>query len=228
MFRVLLAVVVGIGCGGGGGDKCTRAYEKVAPLIAKQSGTQDKQDRDKGIGDCKADLKKHPEREAMLDCVLAINGEPTSESMVACAKAGGGVKKRHDEAELQLGRIAKTAKQTFVETSAFTAGKVGPTPAGDPTKGCCTGGTNRCPSSAKEWASPVWKSLDFQIVDDVYYRYTYESDGKTFTATAVGDLDCDGNAATYTLTGTAAGEVTLIAAAAWAVLSSARRRSCHI
>jgi hypothetical protein len=43
--------------------------------------------------------------------------------------------------------------------------------------------------------------MEFQIDEPFRYRYSYESDGQTFTATAVGDPDCDGKPGTYTLTG---------------------------
>jgi hypothetical protein len=45
----------------------------------------------------------------------------------------------------------------------------------------------------------VWTRLDFQIDDPGYFQYAYESDGKTATATATGDLDCDGTSIVYTL-----------------------------
>jgi hypothetical protein len=47
----------------------------------------------------------------------------------------------------------------------------------------------------------VWTELDFEIGEETHYRYTYESDGFTFTATAIGDLDCDGKVAIWTLAG---------------------------
>src|SRR6266478_1926075 len=53
-----------------------------------------------------------------------------------------------------------------------------------------------------DWTSdPVWTALEFQIDEPNLFHYSYESDGKTFKATAVGDLDCDGKPSTYTLDG---------------------------
>ena len=52
---------------------------------------------------------------------------------------------------------------------------------------------------------PAWDELDFEIGEPSFFRYGYQSDGATLTATAVGDLDCDGNEVTYTLTVTTAG-----------------------
>jgi hypothetical protein len=109
----------------------------------------------------------------------------TSEPMAAKGKM--------TEAQLQLNKIGKSAKVAFVSDAAFPKGKAAMLPA----KPCCP---DKCPPAA--WASdPVWKALDFQIDEPNLFQYTYESDGQTFTATAVGDLDCDGVAITYTLAG---------------------------
>jgi hypothetical protein len=47
----------------------------------------------------------------------------------------------------------------------------------------------------------VWQALDFALDEPHLYRYSYESDGKAFTAKAVADLDCDGVEVAYVLTG---------------------------
>ena len=54
-----------------------------------------------------------------------------------------------------------------------------------------------------DWSDPVWQALDFQIDHPTLFQYSYASDGTSFNATAVGDLDCDGTFITYTLSGTA-------------------------
>ncbi|CAN5907008.1 hypothetical protein BH11MYX3_BH11MYX3_41870 [soil metagenome] len=46
---------------------------------------------------------------------------------------------------------------------------------------------------------PTWAALHFQIDDPNRFRYSYESDGKTANASAIGDLDCDGVMITYKL-----------------------------
>jgi hypothetical protein len=60
-----------------------------------------------------------------------------------------------------------------------------------------------CQTFVDKSKDPVWQALDFSIEEPHRFRYTYESDGKTATATAIGDLDCDGTAITYTLSATA-------------------------
>jgi hypothetical protein len=49
----------------------------------------------------------------------------------------------------------------------------------------------------------VWVALDFQIDHPNLFQYNYRSDGTTFHAEAIGDLDCDGTFVTYTLDGSA-------------------------
>lgn len=103
------------------------------------------------------------------------------------------------EAPLQLNKLKKALEQIYVEDSGFPPGKVGPTPA----KPCC-GSTpdNKCAPDRAAWEDPMWKRLDFLMYEPHTYRYSYESTEPTsFVVKAVGDLDCDGNEATWTLTG---------------------------
>ena len=71
----------------------------------------------------------------------------------------------------------------------------------------CCGGTkdrdndNRCDVDTSQWTSPTWSALNFQMNDQHYYGYTYESSGTDanarFTVSAYGDLDCDGVLSTF-------------------------------
>lgn len=70
-----------------------------------------------------------------------------------------------------------------------------------------SGPRQNCPIVA--WNDPVWRALGFAIDQPSQFQYAYRSDGKTFTATAIGDLDCDGISVVYTLTGNADGTTTL-------------------
>lgn len=99
------------------------------------------------------------------------------------------------EAAVQLNKLGKNLKATFVANDQFPVGKTGPKPAVD----CCKGQNAKCPVET-DWAKdPVWASLDFTIDDPNRFRYSYQSDGKSATATAIGDLDCDGDFITYKL-----------------------------
>jgi hypothetical protein len=49
-----------------------------------------------------------------------------------------------------------------------------------------------------------WQALDFQLDEPHYYQYAYNPTAlDAFTATAVGDIDCDTTTITYALNGTA-------------------------
>ena len=69
-----------------------------------------------------------------------------------------------------------------------------PTPVGV----CCSATGQKCnPSTyAASWAVDTWSALNFSVDDPFYYSYQYDSAGvdsaAQFTATASGDLTCDG------------------------------------
>lgn len=204
----LLSIVVLLAACDGGSDKCAKVYDKLAPVMEKMGGQGKKPDRDKMIAECKDKIKEHPERAAEMDCILDISGEVTMDKLMACSKpklSGGkeGLKDYQDkskmtEAKLQLNKIAKSAKVMFAEAGKFPVGSAPLTPATD----CCKGAGGKCAVDATAWSAGPWKELEFQIDEPHLYRYSYESaDGKTFTATAVGDLDCSGKPQTFTLKG---------------------------
>lgn len=47
------------------------------------------------------------------------------------------------------------------------------------------------------WSKPGWKALLFTPRGPFRYQYEWVTDGKTFTARAIGDLDCDGVTSTF-------------------------------
>ena len=78
---------------------------------------------------------------------------------------------------------------------------------------CCTASIDtdadsRCNPRPADWAdSDTWNALLFELKDQHYYSYAYDSSGtgpkdSTFTATAHGDLDCDGTLSTFQKRGT--------------------------
>ncbi len=106
-------------------------------------------------------------------------------------------KSKKTEAALELNKLAKHIKMTWAEKAALPVGSVL-----TPTAPCCQGPQAKCPADPDAWAkSPIWSALEFSIDHPALYQYGYHSDGKTFTAIAVGDLDCDGTAVTYELHG---------------------------
>jgi hypothetical protein len=127
-----------------------------------------------------------------IDKALAELDKDMKKELKKGGGGGGG-----NEAQLHLNKIGKQAKVTLMEKAAFPTGKVGPTPATD----CCASG-GKCKPDAQAWADPVWKELGFSIEEPHAFQYSYESDGKTFTAKAIGCGDAGG---TWTANGVVVG-----------------------
>lgn len=100
------------------------------------------------------------------------------------------------EGEKQLFRLQNNAKRFFAEVGAFPVGVVPLTPEAP----CCREPNQRCVTSPETWQHPVWKTLAFHIDEPHLFQYMYQSDGKTFTANAVGDPDCKGTPITIVMT----------------------------
>jgi Tfp pilus assembly protein PilE len=108
------------------------------------------------------------------------------------------------EAALQLNKIGKNSKRAYSENSSYVVGTAAKTPTPPTGLGCCGGPNNHCPAVPASFAAnATWAALDFQIDEPSLFTYDYLGAATSFTAQAVGDLDCDGTAITYTLTGTA-------------------------
>lgn len=211
MIRYLFTAAMLVACSSG--DKCERAYKKLLAMEkAEGKGGKDDAFTRGAIQKCKDDLKQHPDHGAMLDCIIAVNGTPSAADLDRCTEAAGVgsvsdyKNVRPGDASIHLSQIGTGAKAAFAASGEFPEGKVGLTPANE----CCYGlgsarldgkDSGKCPVDPQAWQDPLWKALAFQVDKPSAYRYSYESDGKTFTALAVGDADCDQEMATFTLTG---------------------------
>jgi type IV pilus assembly protein PilA len=112
-------------------------------------------------------------------------------------------KSKASEASIQLNKLGKNLKTYYVTTGGVPVGTAPLTPA----QSCCDGPNHKCHDPAAWAKDPVWKELEFSIDEPGLYRYEYTStDGKTFEAHAVSDLDCDGNPATWILRGQPEGD----------------------
>ena len=63
-------------------------------------------------------------------------------------------------------------------------------------------GDGRCDQTTTYWDTNTWAALSFQITDQHYFTYAFDSNGQTgpnaqFTASAYGDLDCDSIMSTF-------------------------------
>ncbi len=111
--------------------------------------------------------------------------------------------------KLALGARAYYQEEQFsglgeVAPRQFPAPGAGPVPA---LGACCEQG-GKCQPSAAAWADMPWVALMFSVDDPHYYSYAYRvaDDGKSITASAYGDLDCDGTYSTFEMTVTADGD----------------------
>ena len=100
----------------------------------------------------------------------------------------------------------RTQKGTMVKIECQFPAVVGTTPAGS---GCCnidTNGDDRCDTSLSSWQNASWSALKFQLTDEHYFQYSFNSTGTLsvakFTADANADLDCNGKISTFQLVGT--------------------------
>jgi type IV pilus assembly protein PilA len=112
------------------------------------------------------------------------------------------------EAALQLNKIGKNSKRAYIENATYVTGPSAQMPTKPGGGGCCGGSgasPNHCRANPSGFtADGVWKALDFEIDEDTLFYYSYTGTATTYTAIAVGDLDCDNTEITYTLSGTAA------------------------
>ena len=104
---------------------------------------------------------------------------------------------KRSEAEVQLHALEKAIKIQYATNAEFPVGDAPLTPATD----CCAGPNHKCAVDAAAWQVAPWTALEFSIDQPSYFQYRYQSDGKTVTAIARGDLDCDGAPIEYTLSG---------------------------
>jgi type IV pilus assembly protein PilA len=113
-------------------------------------------------------------------------------------------KSKSSEASLNLNKIGKNLKTEFQTSSSFVTqdGAMLPETGGS----CCGKGTgntskDKCnPNAAAFQDNAGWQELEFAVGEPSQYNYSYKGGSDSATAYAVGDLDCDKNLSTWTLT----------------------------
>lgn len=186
-------------------DECQRMADKSGPMFAAMARTAGREitgdDQAKIVAQCRQALAGG-HRDPVLDCVLGAAGDAAVRACYLKGFEGPAARTKPTEARRQLDKLAKHAKAYYLARGEFPRGTAPLTPAA----ACCgePGGTCALPASA--WAaSPVWAALEVQIDPPFHFQYSYDSDGATFTAKAVGDVRCDGHTVTYTVEGSAPG-----------------------
>ena len=121
------------------------------------------------------------------------------------------------EAALQLKKIGENAKRAYGEVGTFPATSGALLPAAGPGAGAgviCCGGVggikgglnqstsvnNKCTADPNSFqADAGWSALEFSVDEASQYEYSYVGDVAAPIAYALGDIDCDGKIATFTL-----------------------------
>lgn len=183
-----------------GADECQVFAEKsrrpLAELMGKEQGFSEKE-----IAGLIEACRKQKTRDPALTCVLAANTDEDVRKCYQTAMKDSSKRSRNTEAILQLNKIGKNAKVHYYTNAAFPVGRVALTPSVP----CCRQFDNKCATGADKWRDPVWVTLDFEIYEPHNFQYSWESDGQTFKATAVGDPECSGKVATIVAKGTSDG-----------------------
>ncbi len=113
---------------------------------------------------------------------------------------------KNSEAKVQLSKMRDTAKTRFATNASYPVFTATTTPATT----CCAqdiGGKKKCKGNKPgDWdVATTWQKIDFQVDEDFFFQYAYTGAANAFTATAVGNMDCDATSITYTQTGTVVG-----------------------
>ena len=131
-------------------------------------------------------------------CVMAAADTPAVKACLEVATKAYVDKSKKTEASLQLNKLSKNPQGVLHHERRVPKGQ-GQAPARD--RVLRPVGSRKC-AVTKAWEKdPMWSALDFQIDEADLFQYTYESDGKTFKATAVGDVGCTGHPQTFTASG---------------------------
>lgn len=198
---LLCLLLVATACSKKSGDKCSRVIDKsmkvLGEIAALRGAKLGKEEKKQLIEQCRKAVKAgHPDPQ--IDCVLAADNDDGVRRCYIKGYENYLARSKEVEATLQLHKLGKAAAAAFVEKGAFPIGKVGPTPAAP----CCAEQIKQCLPTDEMWADPTWQALGFHVEGAFHYQYSYESDGKTFTATAVGDVTCAAaQPSTVTITG---------------------------
>jgi hypothetical protein len=206
MLVPVLVPVLGTSACGGGDPSCKDAVTKAAKLapvkereVAEMIGVCEQQEWPGELRRCIAGAAGV---EALAACMKLLSARTVDNARGAFDDYRQ--RTRKSEAQIQLMKIGKAATVAYVENARFPTETAPLAPATD----CCAedfGGKRKCGSSPTPWSTPAWRALDFELTEPHFFRYSYlpSADGSSFTATAVGDLDCDGVTITYTLHGSA-------------------------
>jgi hypothetical protein len=112
-------------------------------------------------------------------------------------------KSKSAEAQVNLRSIAQSVRAASEEIAQDGGpAKLASAPLTPPAGECCKQPQKKCMPGTVDWTHPAWRAIGFQRDDPHYYSYELVIEQGAFVARAVGDLDCDGELATFELRGT--------------------------
>jgi hypothetical protein len=135
----------------------------------------------------------------------AASGTPEADSLGAMTEYMR--KSKTAEAQVNLRSIARSVIYASEELAIGADGtpqsvKLAHAPLTPAAGECCKHPKGKCPAGTGDWKQPGWQALSFELADPHYYSYELVVDPTGFIVRAVGDLDCDGDLATFELRGT--------------------------
>jgi hypothetical protein len=110
------------------------------------------------------------------------------------------------EPKINLNQIVRAAKMYYFDEHVGASGEMvaqqfPPSAPLTPATECCRQPEGKCAPDPSLWTGPTWEALGFAVDAPHYYAYEIVSSGTgptaTFTARAIGNLDCDGTQATF-------------------------------
>lgn len=186
----------------GNGEKAAQA-DAIKRCVEEMKGIK-KEFGDEVWGKVSACALKAKKMEDLKDCDPEKFGKssgkgPSSEGKQS--EAVQFVKKLHDGARAYYMDQSSAAGSLTPVPRQFPGPSVGPTP---PLGECCKS-DGKCAPKAAAWSDSTWVALSFSVDDPHYYSYEYKvsDDKNSFTVSAYGDLDCDGEYSTFSMTGAA-------------------------
>jgi hypothetical protein len=194
MRWIAIAAVLAVGCDDDGPPSC----KQMAREMSRHGVIGDSHE---AIDEVAAECKREGWPGQFRACIARAGSDDEADACEDRVRIGkkkdASRAPRRAEAEIQLERIEKAAYQHFVINTRFPEGRAGPTPS----MPCCDSARSdrRCAPDPSAWTDPVWRELEFAVEEPHFFQYTYEGTGETFTAKAIGDLDCDGVPVEYVL-----------------------------
>ena len=172
-------------------DHCQELIDKMKPPLLQIAKAKGKQVPASAFADMVTNCQKDPSvlGGKVSQCVLsAKDAAAVAECLTPSLKDHEAKSKRFD-AHVKLARIGAALTKYATSKHGYPVGSAPLTPSVP----CCAQTGQQCAPAPDEWTHGAWQDMGFSFDDASQFQYSYDSDGKTFTIKAVGDLQCDGH-----------------------------------